>query len=96
MQHRLTRNLWRLVIAEERKQWSTELAYPVWNARLDAVALARNAKMQEKSREKMLKTRAMENKGHALLTEVIALAEAKDKLTLGRVMLKRKVRRFVA
>lgn len=92
--HQLTKNIWKLMVSEERKQWQIELSYPVWNSKLDAASALKQAKRMEKAREKAKESQAFAQKGMAALTEVIAMAEARDGVSLGRVMLKRKVRKL--
>lgn len=82
------------MVSEERKQWQIELSYPVWDSKLDAASALKQAKRVEKAREKAKESQAFAQKGMAALTEVIAMAEARDGVSLGRVMLKRKVRKL--
>lgn len=82
------------MLSEERKQWQIEHSYPVWNPKLDPTAAVKQAKAMEKARAKAKESQAFAQNGMSALTEVIAMAEARDGLSLGRVMLKRKVRKF--
>jgi hypothetical protein len=82
------------MVSEERKQWQIEYSYPVWNPKVDPSAAVKQAKVLEKAREKAKDSQAFARNGLAALTEVIAMAEARDGLSLGRVMLKRKVRKL--
>ncbi|KAF6761156.1 hypothetical protein DFP72DRAFT_32739 [Ephemerocybe angulata] len=89
--HEVTKNLVKLYVSQERNQWRIEASYPVWNPKLDPI---KQAKTLEKAREKLLESQASVKKGMDALSEVIALAEARDGLSLGRVIVRRKVKKL--
>jgi hypothetical protein len=90
--HQVTKNLTKLVLSEKRRQWAIETSYPVWDPKADRTPsqVASVLKRQNKTRQ----ARAFAGNALAALTEVIQMAEGRDELSLGRVILQRRVRKL--
>jgi len=92
--HQLTRNLSQLIHAERERL--TFRQYPVWNARL--APNAREYQIPESSLkalnkdEKARQARHLEERAMDALAFAIDMAEGRDKLCLGRVVVKGKPR----
>ena len=90
--HQVTKNLSNLVLSEKRRQWNVEYSYPVWDPSVPPTP--QTVARTEKRLQKMRETQAFAGNGLAALSEIIRMAEGRDEVSLGRVMLRRRVRKI--
>lgn len=85
LSHNLTRNLAYLVYSERKRL--REYKLNVWNPREPRQLVTPSAKLERRREKKQLLER-LKASAWGPLSQVVKLAEAKDGLTLGRVVLK--------
>ncbi|TFK25676.1 hypothetical protein FA15DRAFT_556604, partial [Coprinopsis marcescibilis] len=84
--HQITRNLGHVVYSESKRQARLESTYPVWDATAaptPAQTAKAYARLQKKKDEDSIVNQAL-----GAWAEIIHLAEARDNLSLGRLILK--------
>ncbi|KAL0069731.1 hypothetical protein AAF712_003000 [Marasmius tenuissimus] len=94
LSHQLTRNLSFMVLGEHQRLRHQERNLPLWNAQLRPDAREyqlKSSKLVGKD-EKRQRRKDFEETAWRALGEVVRMAEERDKLSLGRIMAKGKIR----